>query len=142
MPASGTSRDPAVNAARRAWKSRFTSPDSDSGIEAWGFEKDVRTNGPAVSMTLAAREALAPIRELHRKAAIFEHVDGCDNDDAEHESLWHFEAANGEMVCESLPVLGWTCGECAEVADLADDLPEWPCATAKLIYTSEELNHD
>lgn len=54
-----TGTDPAVEAAQRAWVDRFTSPDSDKGIEAWGFEKDVRTNGPAVSMTLAAREALA-----------------------------------------------------------------------------------
>lgn len=87
----------------------------------------------------AAREMAAPIRALHRKSAIYAHIDDCDNQDDEHERLWHFETADGEWVCEALPVLGWTCEECAEVASAADDLPEWPCATARIVYPSEEL---
>ena len=70
------------------------------------------------------------------------HVDDCDNQDAEHERLWHFEATNGEWVCQSLPAVSWTCSECADLAAEADDLPEWPCDTARLIYSETELTND
>ncbi|MGB3602743.1 MAG: hypothetical protein WBA38_04225 [Gordonia sp. (in: high G+C Gram-positive bacteria)] len=117
--------DPAIEAARRT-------------LAAWG-EPETNTESAATALT-AAREALAPIRKLHRKVGIFDSTDYCDDDTSEHESQHHFEAINGEMVCDHLPPYGWTCAECAEIASGDDDdPPAWPCDTAKLIYTTEEL---
>ncbi|UQE74214.1 hypothetical protein MYK68_16000 [Gordonia sp. PP30] len=63
-------------------------------------------------MVAAAREALAPIRALHRK-----HTDG------EEESY---------------------CVECCHIYGDGYELTyqPWPCDTARLIYTSEELNDE
>lgn len=121
------STDPAVRAAATGWGSVY--------------EDEFTFAGPRShqSHIATARAAFAPIRELHRKVATFVHVDGCDDDSADHERLWHFETADGEMVCQELPVPGWTCAECGEVASGADDLPEWPCDTALRCYAEGEL---
>ena len=89
--------DPAVEAARRMMvKARLMEPE-------WT---------PSPGAVGAAREALAPIRELHRPMTADEQVD-------------------------SWP--GWIRGDlCAECT--SDDTPAmWPCPTAKLAYPSEEL---
>lgn len=87
--------DPAVEAAERAeresgwWKSSYAAPwDRDYAI--W-----------------SAREALAPIRELHQAGEPFE-------DDNEY-------------------VRGIWVTNCRECRD------DWPCATARLVYSSDEL---
>lgn len=81
--------DPAVEAAQRAW-------------HAQGVWRNLLASQPCPSPReiAAAREALTPIRELHRPA--------------------RFEACDTGPFCP--------------VCDIG-----WPCATAKLIYTSEEL---
>ncbi|SDT83690.1 hypothetical protein SAMN04488548_12728 [Gordonia westfalica] len=82
--------DPAVDAAQRA-------------CEPHGVSHFV---GPGRYALRGAREALAPLRELHR-------LDGCperdDCTDPEHLTL---------------------CSGCYQ---------EWPCRTAPLIYSSDEL---
>ncbi len=62
-------------------------------------------------MVAAAREALAPIRALHRK-----------------------RTAGGESYCV----------ECCHIYGGGYDLTyqPWPCDTARLIYTSEELSNE
>lgn len=81
--------DPAVEAATRA-------------VQARGYG-DI----PAQYMVFAAREALAPIRELHQAGEPFE-------DDNEY-------------------VRGIWVTNCRECRD------DWPCATARLVYSSDEL---
>lgn len=70
----------------------------------------VRCEGAYLIAESAAREALAPVRELHSKA---------DCDDAEC----------GEECRYGFPM----CAGCLE---------PWPCDTARLVYTTEELNRD
>lgn len=82
--------DPAIEAARRAAKSLNAS-------RVAGAYARVTTD-----TATAAREALAPIRELHTRGLV-------DNPYYDNEY------------------------ECVECMD------PWPCATAKLIYTTEEL---
>lgn len=118
-----TGTDPAVEAARRAF-------------DNWRFARPAKS--AEVTTVTAAREALAPIRELHRCVPIYVHADECE--DPEHDD--YIETWTGEYVCPECPPVGWTCAECAEVASYADDLPEWPCDTARRCYTDEELNHD
>lgn len=82
--------DPAVEAAQRAvWQ-------MTSGAQS---SVDVR-----VAARVAAREALKPIREVHRPT-------------------------------------GWG-GECVVCFDSEGRGRQWPCDTAKLIYTTEELEND
>ena len=86
------SGDPAVQAAQRAFAR---------------IENDELTYAPerAKDMIAAAREALAPIREMHRP---FQRVD--------------YPGADGRTVCNHC--LGPT---------------DWPCLTARLCYTTDEL---
>lgn len=86
--------DPAILAAQRAI-------DGPHGVAA------ARDEHAAPLAVDAAREALAPIRDLHKPSA--NHCDAHANDSA-------------------------CCAECIECGQL------WPCDTARLIYTSEELN--
>ncbi|WP_448222421.1 hypothetical protein [Gordonia iterans] len=91
--------DPAADAARRAWLARGATEQE---------REDSVADDDCVS-TFAnefAREALAPIRELHTPVRVY-------------------------MTLLGEPVWRWECGEC-------DDRP-WPCDTARLIYTSSEL---
>lgn len=77
--------DPAVEAARRAFDKLWP----DQGDFEFNFDSSTREY--AVD---AAREALAPLRELHRRDG-----DYC-----------------------------WTC-----------DHTDWPCPTARLVYSADEL---
>lgn len=82
--------DPAQEAARRAT------------TQAHGFE---RPKIPALALA-SAREALNPIRELHRPVNAH---------------------GTGRIVC----------GVCW---DSMSDYMRWPCATARLVYSEEELS--
>ncbi len=79
--------DPAIEAAQRAWSWRY-------GPEAPHYDSLVVD---------AAREALKPIRDLHKRQA-----------------SWSFRLQ------ETLHL----CAECDE---------NWPCPTARLVYSTEEL---
>lgn len=93
-------RDPAVEAAQRAWQARGATEQE---------REDSLADDDCVS-TFAnevAREALAPIRELHKER-------------------------------------GGYCRECchSDPARWMETYQTWPCDTARLIYTSEELNDE
>lgn len=88
------STDPAIGAAQRAWA---------AGAVPW--DKGGSEEAAAVA---AAREALDPIRALHRPT--------CEL---------------GGDKCPHLP--GCTLSVCANCGD------DWPCVTALVCYSSEEL---
>ena len=90
-----TPHDPAVEAARRVWARDHIGP----------------VLAPSEAMEDAAREALKPIRELHKPARI------CP-------SLDH---TNFDMTC---PACESVCDQCST---------EWPCDTAHRCYSTEEL---
>ena len=95
--------DPAVEAARRAAeRGRLTDDLMIPGLAVRAFGVD------------SAREALAPIRELHRPE------ESCDN--TSH--------TNPSATCPHCDLI---CGYCGLT---------WPCDTARLIYTSKELSDD
>lgn len=85
--------DPVMKAVQRAWSRR-----------------QLVTNRPRLHMESAAREALKPIRELHKPK-----WDNCIN-----------ACCSGEQ-CKHRSRL---CAEC-------DDY--WPCKTARLVYVAGEL---
>lgn len=90
--------DPAEEAARRAfayWRSMGMKKSAD------------------VTTVTAAREALAPLRELHKPWREYHH-DGM--------------------------LAGASCKTCAHDDSFGLVWQQWPCATAKLIYSDEELN--
>lgn len=79
-------------------------------------------NHPAV-------EALARVRELHRKFGLYELEDSCTNTSEEHRQERHHECSDdvGEFYCEDMPI-GAVCDECRnEDGERLD----WPCATYK-----------
>jgi len=108
--------DPAVEAARRAGMTEFP-PRS------------------RVLAAAAAREALAPLRELHRRLEIA--ATSCPEECEVHEDE-----------CP-LDVMVPACRECFRVAETADcyftertgwdEVARWPCPTARLIYREDEL---
>lgn len=106
--------DPAVEAVKRA--------DPDGWLR------------PAEYAEAAAREALAPIRELHR--AINQYLP-CEASEIHGEA---FEDATGEWCC---PVCtrhdGGPQKVCAECRDEEGLRVDWPSPTDRLIYTTEEL---
>jgi hypothetical protein len=87
--------DPAIEAAQRVWEQQKSIPFNPQAL--WS------TN----SLIPTAREALGPIRELHKMI-----VDECGN--------VRCKTGGVHRVC-------------------AHDWDEWPCDTAKLIYSTEEL---
>ena len=91
--------DPAVEAARRAWAGSTVAPYPESIYATQLMES-------------AAREALTPIRELHKPTVAY-----------------GFAGEVDDTYCES----------CAK--EVYGDLmyQQWPCATARLVYTTEEL---
>ena len=113
-----STRDPAVEAAQRATDGRVS-----------------HLIGPGRYALRGAREALAPIRELHRREEIG--ATSCVEDCEAHEDE-----------CP-LDVEVAVCRECFRIAEEADayffertgwqEPVEWPCATARLIYTDDEL---
>jgi len=116
------SGDPAVEAAERAWFGRAP------GILKIGYH-----------MNNAAREALKPIRELHRPIEYYEY-DDCNG-------VFKTDA-DGEQI-----LMGRVCAECStdEFLERIGDCEvegsthyegeiDWPCATARLAYSAEELS--
>lgn len=96
-------RDPAIEAAQRAERA---SKWWDSGNQtAWDSDY----------AEAAAREALTPIRDLHKR-----------HRDLEWDGEW------SAPYCQTCAHERW--------GDLG--YQPWPCDTARLIYTTEELNHD
>lgn len=89
--------DPAIEAAQRAWVAN----EALDGIAYCPGEGGLWTPD---AMEAAAREALKPIRELHRLVTV----------------------PDGGRVCHSC----W---------NSFGEYMRWPCPTAQLIYTTEEL---
>lgn len=122
--------DPAVEAARKAW-----------GFKPDDFFKPETVGGYSVA---AAREALEPIRELHRKSPLYANLaDDCEicssDDDAISEQHHTFESVEGEWLCTAV-IDSYCCAHCTEIQGHGGDDPiGWPCETARLAYTSEEL---
>ncbi|QGJ87607.1 hypothetical protein SEA_FAITH5X5_53 [Gordonia phage Faith5x5] len=83
-----------------------------------------------------AREALAPLRNLHRPTYRYLHATGaCIHD--EHDT---FEVANGDHVCRNCTDDdGGPQKVCAECLDEEGSNIDWPCATARLIYPEDDL---
>lgn len=116
--------DPAIEAAQRAW---IEIVHNDAAFDLNDFE--------CLELVSAAREALKPIRELHRrdtvKVAICQedcdiHVDADCPTDFDFDVCWEcYRFAKDEID----PYFGE-----ADMQPVA-----WPCATARLIYASEEL---
>lgn len=115
--------DPAIAAAQRAW---------DEGGQGHGFQHATEAD----LMIDAAREALAPLRELHRPTHHYLHATGsCIHD--EHDT---FETADGDHVCcDCTDDDGGPRKACAECLDEDGSSIDWPCATAKLIHPESEL---
>lgn len=115
------STDPAVDAAQRACEPHAVSHLIGSGRYA----------------LLGAREALKPIRELHKRVPGLELADECSHVEYDHPS--HFEDQWGEWICGDSPTGDWYCNECR-----ADDgsVIDWPCPTATLVYSAEELREE
>ena len=115
--------DPAVEAAARA----FAQVEDDD--LAYASERD--------TSIAAAREALAPIRALHRKVPLYL---TCDYDGHLDRDVCEsgFESADGEWLCPECTGddVEYACAECR---DEDGDNQDWPCATAKRAYPSEEL---
>lgn len=113
--------DPAIAAAQRA----MSNPEVEA---AW-------IDGGNDLAIAAAREALAPLRELHWPTHHYLHATGaCIHD---HDT---FETANGDHVCcDCTDDDGGPRKVCAECLDEDGSSIDWPCATAKLIYPESEL---
>lgn len=84
-----------------------------------------------------AREALKPIRELHRPMATFLWANAsCRND---HDVT--NDTSTGDDVCLTCTAAdGGPVKVCADCFAEDGSHIDWPCETAKLIYTSEELD--
>lgn len=113
--------DPAIEAAVRSV------PDGTFDPESCDY---------AATALSAAREALKPIRELHRKSRLYELAIDPTCEDQGHDL---FEDGSGEWCCKQCTDASdeqiYVCAACVDM----DSNSEWPCATAELIYPSEEL---
>lgn len=101
--------DPAAEAARRTMEKQFG--------RVWA--------NPSYHMTVrtaAAREALVPLRELHRSVRHPKFEDWSDED---------FNTLPAHL---RAPV----CAEC--IHPVSGTNTTWPCATARLVYSEEELD--
>ena len=124
----GVSSDPAVEAAARAWHDRY-------GDRLVGVEESAAHNGVGELTIAAAREALKPLRTVHKALTIEVLVCAEECEDEAHE--------------DGCPVVPRdVCAHCWEIATEKNDyygelgISEtivWPCATAKLVYPAEEL---
>ena len=133
-------RDPAIEAAQRAWDAANV-----SGMKKpWAELSDDNT---FVKLQIAsAREMATPIRELHRKSPIHNLAEDCEicSDDDEQVQAQHapvMESEYGDYLCAAT-VVGYTCAHCAELRAADQDLPEWPCVTATYLYSADELGFD
>lgn len=122
----------------RLWRCLVADPAEDAARRAYGPDWDLEYSGHLLAATQAAREALAPIRALHRRVPVLVHTDDCTEHDPDQ---WHAEVACGEAVCWKCDPVFWTCTHCADLVDegLGGERPEWPCDTARLIYSTTEL---
>lgn len=123
-----TGTDPAILAAQRAWES-----------EGWGGPDRPLEEGMSEGSLAeaAAREALEPIRDLHKPMNLYL---PCEASEIHPEA---FETGVGEWCCPVCTDLdGGPQKVCVECQFDDGEHLEWPCDTARLIYTSEELNHD
>ena len=105
--------DPAVAAAQRAWEA--VHPHGSVTLAAKAYGDDA-----AASIVIeAAREALKPIRELHKPewSNCLDHC--CSGEDCKRRT----------RICAA---------GCDEWAN--DNYDFWPCATARLVYAEEELS--
>lgn len=120
--------DPAVEAAQRAWTGRYSDrvvPVTDSAHH----------DGMGALAIAAAREALKSVRELHRPQVIDCLAPNCADEVCDHED---------ECPADH-PVT--VCAHCWEVVSDdpyygeggITDRVFWPCDTALLVYTTEEL---
>lgn len=94
----------------------MTDPAIDAAQRAWGFDKDAKFFERTVGQmsVSAAREMAKSVQELHRPES---HCYRCD----------------GRQPCWPGPCLdGRACVTCGPMSP-------WPCATAKRVYPSEEL---
>lgn len=113
--------DPAIEAAQRTLQKWTT--------DGWNASRDF----VAVE---AAREALAPLRELHHVIEVWQYDDvngvWAYDDDDERILLerWCSECSSDDAI-EAIGNCEWQDGSAARTL--------WPCATARLIYSSEEL---
>ena len=110
--------DPAIEAARRALVS-------------------TRGHGNSTVCEIeAAREALKPLRELHRKTRLYELAIEPDCEDRDHDI---FEDFDGEWCCQQCTDAReeqeYICAHCSQL----DSNSEWPCETAPFIYPEGEL---
>lgn len=123
--------DPAIDAAQRAWAERY--PIGSASVD---LLKSQAKEGLGAFVIAAAREALKPIRELHRKSRLYElSVNGT----CEEQGHDIFEDGTGEWCCKQCTDASaeqiYVCAACADM----DSNSEWPCATAELIYATEEI---
>lgn len=127
--------NPVVEAAQRAWASN----EALEGIKYSPGEGGIWTPD---AMESAAREALEPLRKLHRKSPIYNLAEDCDicSDDDENIQAQHtvIDSTYGEYLCTAT-VCAYTCAYCSELRGPDQDLPDWPCETAMYLYSAEEL---
>lgn len=82
----------------------------DPAVEA--AQRALLSTSSEVPEVIAAREMAQPIRELHKPSEWFNCINACcSGEECKHRSRY--------------------CMTC--------DMAEWPCETAKLIYSTEEL---
>jgi hypothetical protein len=127
--------NPAVEAAQRAWAERYPNGSVSLAVSA-------HEDGLGAFVVAASREALKPIRELHRKSPMFDLADDCDicssEDDKVSEQHATVESANGDWLCTA-NAAGHCCRHCSGIRRDDGDPVEWPCETAWLVYPTEEL---
>lgn len=130
--------DPAIEAAQRAWVERY----GEEMLPRF-FDKADELVGAAAFVTAAAREALKPIRELHRKSPTYYLADDCEtcsSDDGKvSEQHQRFESADGDWFCTAV-IEGYCCRHCTALRSGGDDPVEWPCETAQLVCTAADLS--
>ena len=115
-------------AVETSWCHRGDGTDTELIAET-GSDADAEFIAAARAMLPAAVEALARVRELHRKCGLYELEDACTNDSEEHIERRHHECSDdgGEYYCEDMPV-GAVCDVCR---DEDGERLDWPCATWK-----------
>lgn len=112
------SGDPAVEAARQAI-GRF--PDGTN----------LYPRSVAVS---AAREALKPVRELH--SAVDTYLYATSHCDLEHEVT---DSDSGDVCLTCTAADGGPVKTCSECFEEDGSKIDWPCSTARLVYSEAEL---
>jgi hypothetical protein len=112
--------DPAMEAAQRARADRIEKRPTNDEIGA-------------------AREALKPIRELHRPLDLYLWATtACDQ--GEHQTAE--DTNTGDPICLTCTTAdGGPQKHCEECYDSDGSNIAWPCNTARLAYSTEELEH-